>query len=61
MNSEPRDIEWWKPIDDSVTEEDIKRRIAEMEGPLYNAKNCKVVTQGGKRFIVCLFPPPTGS
>ncbi len=57
MNAESQAVEWWQPIADSVTEDDIKRRITELEGPKIGAKDCKVVKLNGKRFIVCLFPP----
>lgn len=53
MGGEGQDVETREPIDDNVSEEGIKRLIAERSR---NGVRCRVVKENGKRFLVCVSP-----
>lgn len=52
MSTQPKPI---KEPADSLTDEEIQRRIKEMMDA--GATSCKVVMEGGKKFLVTQWPP----
>ena len=52
MNSQPAETR--EELADDITPEQIQQLIAEEEQE--GATNCEVVTENGKRFIVCQWP-----
>jgi len=45
-----------EPLDNAITPEQIVRLIAERKKD--GATSCEVLTEGGQRFLVCVWPPP---
>ena len=52
MNSKPAETR--EPLDDSLTDEQTQALISERER---NGASCEVVTEDGKKILVCVWPP----
>ena len=54
MSGESEGVETKEPIGHEIPDERIQRLIAERAR---NGVKCRVVTENGQRFLVCLSPP----
>jgi len=54
MNSQTTVVK--RELDPGISEEEIDQLIQERTNE--GATSCEVVTEGGKKFLVCHYPPP---